>query len=49
MSCFEESLVRSLRIGERFEMSGEIKIGKGGIFLNLKHAQPMNGNNFKED
>ena len=49
MSCFEESLVRSLRIGERFEVSGEVKIGKGGIFLNLKHAAPMNGQSFTEE
>lgn len=43
MTCFDETLATSLVIGERYEVRGDIKIGKGGIFLNLKKATPMNG------
>ncbi|MGW8324244.1 MAG: hypothetical protein ACWGNI_00980 [Desulfobacterales bacterium] len=46
LTCFYEELVSKLVIGERYEISGEVKIGKGATFLNLKKAKIMNGGDF---
>ena len=48
MTCFDESLAEKLIIGEWVEVYGEIKIGKGGTFLNLKKASPFRGSDFIE-
>jgi len=48
MSCFDEMLANSLVIGEVYVLEGEIKIGKGAMFMNLKRATVMNGSDFKE-
>lgn len=48
LTCIDEKLANSLVIAERYEVRGEIKIGKGGTFLNLKSANPLNGGNFQE-
>lgn len=46
-SCNEESLADSVVVGERYTCSGEIKVGKGTTFLNLKSAVPFDGSQFK--
>lgn len=48
LTTVDEKLAQSLIIAERYAVSGEIKIGKGGTFLNLKAATPLNGKDFKE-
>ena len=48
-SCFYEVIVNSLVIGETYEVSGDLKIGKGGMFLNLKKIKEMNGKDFTEE
>lgn len=48
MSCFEETLAETLVTGEIYKVQGEVKIGKGGIFLNLKKAEPFYGSAFSE-
>lgn len=48
LTTVNEILADSLVIAERYEVSGEIKIGKGGTFLNLKAARILNGGNFQE-
>ena len=44
--CFNLELADTLCVGEKFQISGEVKIGKGNIYLNLKEASPMNGAEF---
>lgn len=46
MGTLDRKLAESLVIAERYVVTGEIKIGKGGIFLNLKSAIPLNGADF---
>lgn len=46
MVCFDEALANSLVIGEIYELWGEIKIGKGATFLNLKKAKIFNGKEY---
>ena len=46
LSCWNEELVNSLILMELYEVHGEIKIGKGGTFLNLKRAVVFCGSNF---
>ena len=48
MTCYDERLSGSLLCGERYEVKGEVKIGKGGTYLNLKKAVVMSGKEFKE-
>lgn len=48
MSCFSRETVEKLVVGERYAVKGEVKIGKGGMFLNLKHAEVLNGADFLE-
>lgn len=48
VSCFDRRLAESIIIGEVYKVSGEIKIGKGGTFLNLKEAQIFNGSEYKD-
>ena len=47
MSTNSRKLAESLSINERYVVTGEIKIGKGGTFLNLKDATPLNGADFR--
>lgn len=46
LSCFDDYLAEIIVLGERYMVSGEIKIGKGGTFFNLKRATIMNGHAF---
>ena len=46
LTCFNALLGESLVVGEFYEFSGEIKIGKGGTFLNVKSATPFLGNSY---
>ena len=46
LSCYNEQLATSLVINERYAVEGEIKIGKGATFLNLKKAVVLNGKDF---
>jgi hypothetical protein len=46
ISCFSPKLVEGIHTGEKYEVKGEIKIGKGGTYLNLKEAAPFNGADF---
>ena len=49
LSLFDKKLADSLVVGERYEIQGEIAIGKGGTFLNVKDASPLNGSDFTEE
>jgi hypothetical protein len=49
LSCWNEELIKNLHIAEKYAVEGEIKIGKGGTFLNLKKAEVLSGNNFQEE
>ena len=44
--CWEELLKSSLSIGERYEISGEIKVGKGSVFLILRKATVLNAKDY---
>lgn len=46
--CYDERLANSLVIGEKYEGSGPVKIGKGSTYLNLEKALPLNGSTFQE-
>lgn len=48
MSVFTPALREDICIGERYAVRGDIKIGKGGTYLNLKEITPLNGSNFVE-
>ena len=48
LTTSNKKLADELVISERYAVSGEIKIGKGGTFLNLKEAVVLNGKNFQE-
>lgn len=48
LTCHDEKLADFLHIAERYAVTGEIKIGKGGTFLNIKTAEVLNGKDFKE-
>ena len=39
---FEKLLVDSLVVSEKYEVKGEIKIGKGGIYFLLREAKAQN-------
>lgn len=47
-SCFNEELVSKIVIMELYEITGEIKFGKGGTYLNLKTATLFNGGTYHE-
>jgi len=49
LSCWNKELVDTLHVAEKYVVEGEIKIGKGGTFLNLKKAEVLNGKNFQEE
>jgi hypothetical protein len=49
VSCFEQTLSESIVLYQPYEISGEVKIGKGGVFLNLKKAEPFNGSAYEEE
>lgn len=49
ISCFSEALANSIVVGEVYTITGDVKIGKGGTFLNLKKAEPFLGSAFKEE
>ena len=46
VSCYNEQIASSLVVNERYAVEGDIKIGKGATFLNLKKATVLNGNDF---
>lgn len=46
LGTIDKKLAESLVIAERYVVEGEVKIGKGGTFLNLKNASPLNGKDF---
>ena len=48
LSTFDESIAKILTINERFAVSGDIRIGKGGTFLNITKAEVMNGRGYSE-
>lgn len=47
-SCFQEKVANEIVIGEKYVLKGEIKIGKGGTFLNIKTSEVFNGRDFTE-
>lgn len=47
-SCFDSRLISGIRIFERCEVRGEIKIGKGGTFLNIKECVTFSGEGYTE-
>lgn len=47
--CFNEKLAESILVGETYEVRGSVKIGKGGTFLNIEQAEPLNGSAYKEE
>jgi len=49
LTCHDEKLADFLHVSQRYAVTGEVKIGKGGTFLNLKKAEVLNGNNFHEE
>jgi len=49
LSCWSQELVDRLHVAEKYAVEGEVKIGKGGTFLNLKKAEVLNGNDFQEE
>jgi len=49
LSTFDRHLAEGLHVSERYAVKGEIKIGKGGTYLNLKDAEPMNGSEYQEE
>lgn len=48
VSCFDKMLADSIHTGETYEVRGDIKIAKGGTYLNLKNATLFNGGTFEE-
>ena len=48
-SCFQEKLADSILIGEKYELRGEVKIGKGGTFLNISRADVFDGGTLTEE
>lgn len=49
MTCHDKALADSLHVAGRYVVKGEVKIGKGGTFLNLKEAEILNGKDFTEE
>jgi len=49
LTCHEEKLAEFLHVSQRYAVTGEVKIGKGGTFLNLKNAEVLNGNDFQDE
>ena len=47
ISSFNKKLVETLQINERYAVKGDIKIGKGATFLNLKEADVLHGSDFE--
>lgn len=45
-SCFNEELAEKIVFGEVYIFRGEVKIGKGGTFMNLKSAEVFDGSEF---
>ena len=48
LSCFDKHLSERFCPGEVYKVSGEVKIGKGGTFLNLKDAEVFCGRDFTD-
>jgi hypothetical protein len=49
LTCHDEKLADFLKVSQRYAVTGEIKIGKGGTFLNLKNAEVLKGGDFRDD
>jgi len=49
VTCHDKALADSLCVAERYAIKGEVKIGKGGIFLNIKEAEVLKGGKFTPD
>jgi len=48
-SCFNTELVENIEFYVPYEINGDIRIGKGGTYFNLKTAHPFCGTGFKEN
>ena len=48
LSTFDESIAKKLTVNERFVVSGDIKIGKGGTFLNIIKAEVFHGSEYRD-
>ena len=48
-SCFNKELVERLEFFTPYEVKGEIKIGKGGSYFNLKSANVFLGSEFAKE
>jgi len=49
LSCWNEELVKRIVTMEIYEVRGDVKIGKGGTFLNLKTLTVFSGNDYHEN
>jgi len=48
-SCFSLDLASKIVIGETYTFRGEVKVGKGGTFLNLKSAEVFQPGEYTEE